>query len=356
MNDLYLEDDFLQDGLDTFNFVLRHHGIKGQSWGVRNGPPYPLDLDAHNAKENHAHWKTSLTKARANKGINMDSKGNPHTEILDNERNILGQSFSRSGMSKRDYYIREISSKKNDAYGFTDREYSSYILRNDEETFANWVNNVRKALDSGMSEEEVERMYNANPGVTPHYIKPGWKDVYKTTNPGYGEPGTTNNCPFVGAAAQLRAMGYNVIARRSFGGAAATSFESWFKGAQTEYCEDFDELKNDILKDGDGASGVLQGYYGDGLGSGHGGHTLNWRNEGGNVIISDCQSHEEMSYDEMLSNYGFGKGCFRTRLDNTEPNWDAISADNVVGIDDDGREWEVIDPDHTTHVKYYDRW
>lgn len=22
---------------------LYHHGIKGQSWGVRNGPPYPLD-------------------------------------------------------------------------------------------------------------------------------------------------------------------------------------------------------------------------------------------------------------------------------------------------------------------------
>lgn len=22
---------------------LYHHGIKGQKWGVRNGPPYPLD-------------------------------------------------------------------------------------------------------------------------------------------------------------------------------------------------------------------------------------------------------------------------------------------------------------------------
>ena len=23
--------------------VLAHHGVKGQKWGVRNGPPYPLD-------------------------------------------------------------------------------------------------------------------------------------------------------------------------------------------------------------------------------------------------------------------------------------------------------------------------
>ncbi|MCI8992256.1 MAG: hypothetical protein HFG80_05935 [Eubacterium sp.] len=22
---------------------LYHHGIKGQKWGVRNGPPYPID-------------------------------------------------------------------------------------------------------------------------------------------------------------------------------------------------------------------------------------------------------------------------------------------------------------------------
>ena len=22
---------------------LQHHGIKGQKWGVRNGPPYPIE-------------------------------------------------------------------------------------------------------------------------------------------------------------------------------------------------------------------------------------------------------------------------------------------------------------------------
>lgn len=30
---------------------LYHHGIKGQSWGKRNGPPYPLDAEDHNVKE-----------------------------------------------------------------------------------------------------------------------------------------------------------------------------------------------------------------------------------------------------------------------------------------------------------------
>lgn len=30
--------------------VLAHHGIKGQKWGVRNGPPYPLEKSAKNDK------------------------------------------------------------------------------------------------------------------------------------------------------------------------------------------------------------------------------------------------------------------------------------------------------------------
>ena len=28
---------------EVFTDELKHHGIKGQKWGVRNGPPYPLD-------------------------------------------------------------------------------------------------------------------------------------------------------------------------------------------------------------------------------------------------------------------------------------------------------------------------
>lgn len=31
--------------------VLRHHSIKGQKWGVRRGPPYPLTLEAKGYKD-----------------------------------------------------------------------------------------------------------------------------------------------------------------------------------------------------------------------------------------------------------------------------------------------------------------
>ena len=39
---------------------LYHHGIKGQRWGKRNGPPYPLSEDDHSLSEKKAGWKKSL--------------------------------------------------------------------------------------------------------------------------------------------------------------------------------------------------------------------------------------------------------------------------------------------------------
>lgn len=43
------------------NLYLAHHGIKGQRWGKRNGPPYPLNDEDHSKTEQKAGWKSSLS-------------------------------------------------------------------------------------------------------------------------------------------------------------------------------------------------------------------------------------------------------------------------------------------------------
>ena len=40
---------------------LYHHGIAGQRWGKKNGPPYPLSAGAHSASEKKAGWRKSLS-------------------------------------------------------------------------------------------------------------------------------------------------------------------------------------------------------------------------------------------------------------------------------------------------------
>lgn len=43
-------------------FSLKHHGIAGQRWGKRNGPPYPLEYSKHSKSERNANWQYSLNR------------------------------------------------------------------------------------------------------------------------------------------------------------------------------------------------------------------------------------------------------------------------------------------------------
>ena len=51
-----------------------HHGILGQKWGHKNGPPYPLGASDHSASEKKAGWRESLKTKREQKKLAKDIK------------------------------------------------------------------------------------------------------------------------------------------------------------------------------------------------------------------------------------------------------------------------------------------
>lgn len=54
--------------------VLRHHGVKGQEWGVRNGPPYPIETGMRKG--------TTLYSVTVDEKKNTKNPKNPKTEMV----------------------------------------------------------------------------------------------------------------------------------------------------------------------------------------------------------------------------------------------------------------------------------
>lgn len=69
--------------------VITHHGIKGQKWGVRNGPPYPLDRS-----------KTQKLKNFNNDDIIKVE----HTSVTNGPPNGITQVTNKNGGVDRNYY------------------------------------------------------------------------------------------------------------------------------------------------------------------------------------------------------------------------------------------------------------
>lgn len=56
------------------NDFLAHHGIKGQKHGVRNGPPYPLSKEKHDAVVGKNVVNDAIEKGLVSKKVNADKQ------------------------------------------------------------------------------------------------------------------------------------------------------------------------------------------------------------------------------------------------------------------------------------------
>ena len=72
------------------NDELYHHGIFGQKWGKRNGPPYPLKPAKHSFREKRLGWRKSLKDNRSadvpkqKKGVDWDK--HPDSKYFDSRK------------------------------------------------------------------------------------------------------------------------------------------------------------------------------------------------------------------------------------------------------------------------------
>lgn len=64
---------------------LMHHGIQGQKWGKRNGPPYPLKSSQLNSKEKFYRINIDSSKKRVNDVLGINGKASTNKSFTSEE-------------------------------------------------------------------------------------------------------------------------------------------------------------------------------------------------------------------------------------------------------------------------------
>ena len=271
---------------------LSHHGIIGQHWGEKHGPPYPLNREV-SSKIKREGWR----------------------DIESDEKKSKKYADRMTGMSA---FLSAHDNEWEEVEDFGD-------------SYENVASIIGSSLSSGGS---IPSKYSRG--------KTGFDNIHLwEVNPEYGSGGTTNNCAKNAATVELLGKGFNVTAGRQTYGTGVGAMEYWFKGAKTQKIDKGSSISpigplEEAIRaseENGKSSGTLDFFYPGGAG-----HSVHYYHEfdeevGNTWLIQDGQSnHSYEALSDYFIDYGFdrNKSCYFTRLDNCEPDWDHLAEDSVV--------------------------
>lgn len=91
-------------GMLVANSDLYHHGIFGQKWGKKNGPPYPLDGPDHSSSEKKAGWRKSLGgglfKRKKKKNVDAKAIAQERLKTLQRDNQPLYEAEKQTALQK----------------------------------------------------------------------------------------------------------------------------------------------------------------------------------------------------------------------------------------------------------------
>lgn len=273
---------------------LVHHGIEGQKWGVRNGPPYPLSRQksgkikstkkTEHKKKNSGYKDTKLQSGE----YKINKYKNPTLERIRMQMQVDGL-WAAIGIASQ--FIPGLA-------------IASSIGMKARRTYYEKKNWYKK-------EGPPEELKNLKKQVTKTTID----DDLKTTNTRKKKQGGVSNCVNCTVNMEMRRRGYDTIARSAGMGQYTSAWKQWFdiKDSDIKFIqkgdlknktlnrkkyanEQYNKLMNELEKQGDGARGYLGIDY-EGFNSGH---AMFWEVTNGKAAIYDGQSGKT-NVDNVIS-------------------------------------------------------
>jgi len=332
------------------NNYLVHHGIQGQKWGERNGPPYPLDYEAHSSREKRENSRVKLvnydkaksnkiTKDKIKKIIGITAGAAVGAYVLYNGVNIMSGGYLDLAV---DGLKNEIISKGMNL--LSSESYADELQKS--------LQSLKELPSADLNLDIINNTKTPKEVIHKYLSDPDSLSIYEeATLMSDIKDGRFENCAFCTTSASLRQKGYDVVAGTSTSGNTPARMLTWWKGSHYEdlygnkmdsplqqasflktHLQDaqtgageYSVLENRLREFGNNSYGELTVF------GSQGGHSVQFSVADNKVKIYDYQVKQE--YDSIESFFGssffdYDKTMFM-RLDNCTPNLPVMLKEGV---------------------------
>lgn len=310
---------------------LCHHGIKGQHWGVKNGPPYPLDIrvsrqiKAGKNEDRHKGHKVGVQHSAAASGTfysrSRDAVNRMSWEEFDKQPSSFKALFRDTDLGLRDVNRFE--------YGDGSWHYANPLEHDDVSTL----------LSSNFKDGQFSQspFYTIDKTVKHDIRENGWQnytDLLKNINRGEKNSDTMNNCSKCTDMVELVQRGLNpnnFSAGRSKYGMLSSALAYHWDGAVQYKEKSHDNIERKIKSFGNHASGAISIRRADGSG-----HAMHFTVVKGRVEVQDGQVgkvYANISEALRAEAHDPDQFCTITRLDQARPNVKHMLEDSVIRMD-----------------------